>query len=168
MTRRPGLAAGRLLGAALLAALSACGGAPPPPPPTLVNLTLKAGADANPGPDGTGAPVVLRVYQLGSQAGFTNAEFYPLYNSDSATLGQDLVKRDDYPLAPGQTKTVALTPNDPVKAIGVFAGLRDFAHATWRAAADIPAHQTTNVTVTVTRAGLSLKAQTLPPPKPPS
>jgi type VI secretion system protein VasD len=158
----------RLIGVGLLTLLAGCPAPPPPPPPTVVNLTLKAGPDINPNPAGQPAPVAVRVYQLGSAAGFESADFFPLYNHDATTLGADLVKREEYFLAPGQTKTVTLTPMDPVKAVGVFAGWRDFQHATWRATAPIPAHQTTNVAVTIGHGGITIKAETLPPAKPAS
>ncbi len=157
------LAAGAL---GLAAWLSGCSAPPPPPPPTVVNLTLITAADANPTPDNQGAPVALRVYQLGAAANFNAAEFFPLYNADAATLKSDLIHRDDFLLPPGQTKTLELTLTDPVKAIAVFAGYRDFQHAMWRAATDVPAHKTTNITVTAGHDGLTLKADTLPPPQP--
>lgn len=154
--------------AGLTLALAGCGAPPPPPPPpTVVNLSVVAGPDINPSPSGQAAPVVLRVYQLGSSAGFGNAEFFPLYNADAATLGADIVKREDVQLVPGDKKTLTLSPTDPVKAVGFFAGLRAFQDATWRASADIPPHLTTNVTVTIDHSGLAVKTQTLPPPAPP-
>ena len=127
----------------VLTAIAACSAPPKPPPPTVVELTLTATPDVNPTPSGQGAPIqgaplVVRVYQLGSTSAFTGAEFFPLFNQDQATLGTDLVKRDELTLVPGQTKTLTLTPTEPVKAVGVFAAYRDFQHATWRAA-PIPA-----------------------------
>ncbi len=148
-------------------ALSTCAAPPPPPPPTIVNVTLNAAADVNPGPDGRGAPLTVRLYQLSSASGFGNAEFFPLFNADAATLGTDIVKRDDVILAPRQTATKNLTPRDDVKSLGVFAGYRDFQHANWRGSVDIPPHQTTNVTITAGAAGLVVKAATLPPPPKP-
>jgi type VI secretion system protein VasD len=150
---------GWLASLTLLVALAACGGPPPPPPPTVVSLTLTAAPDANPSPTGQGAPVVLRVYQLASTSGFTGAEFFLLFNQDQATLGPDLVHRDEMILAPGQTKTLTLTPTDPVKAIGVFAAYRDFQHATWRGTADVPPHQTTRITVRAAGDGITVKPQ---------
>jgi type VI secretion system protein VasD len=149
------------------ACLSGCAAPPPPPPPTVVNLTLITTADANPTPDGKGAPLVLRVYQLASSANFNAAEFYPLYQTDGAALKTDMLHRDDFLLPPGQTKTQELTLTDPVKSIAVFGAYRDFQHATWRVAADVPAHKTTNITVTAGHDGVTLKAET-PPPKPAS
>jgi type VI secretion system protein VasD len=156
-----------LAGALAMAAwLSGCSAPPPPPPPTVVHLTLTTTADANPTAGGAGAPVALRVYQLAASANFNAAEFFPLYNTDAAVLKGDLIHRDDFLLPPGQTKTIDIEPTDPVHAIAVFAGYRDVQHALWRAATDIGAHKTTNITVTAGHDGLTLKAETLPPPKP--
>jgi type VI secretion system protein VasD len=160
-------AAGMSLSTSLMAAaLAGCAGPPPPPPPTVVNITLKADASVNPTPQGQGAPVSMRIYQLGSAVNFGSAEFFPLYKDDATILKTDLIKREDLTLAPGQTKTDKLTPDSPVKAIGFFAGYRDFQQADWRGSAEIPPHQTTNITVTAGRSGITVKAETLPPSKP--
>jgi type VI secretion system protein VasD len=141
----------------VLTAVAACSA--PPPPPTVVQLTLTATPDVNPSPSGQGAPLVVRVYQLGSTSAFTGAEFFPLFNQDQATLGTDLVKRDELTLVPGQTRTLTLTPTEQVKSIGVFAAYRDFQHATWRGSADVPPHQTTKVTVQAAGDGITVKPQ---------
>jgi type VI secretion system protein VasD len=108
------------------------------------------------------------VYQLGSAANFGNAEFFQIYRQDSTILGPDIVKREDFELNPGTTQTDKLSPDAPVKAIGFFGGYRDFQNAAWRASAEIAPHQTTNVTVTVGAHGITVKSQTVPPPKPAS
>lgn len=144
-----------ILGA--LTAIAACSA--PPPPPTVVQLALTATSDANPSPSGQGAPLVVRIYQLASASAFTGAEFFPLFNQDQATLGPDLIKRDELTLVPGQTKALTLTPTDQVKAIGVFAAYRDFQHATWRGHADVPQHQTTKLTVRAAADGIAVKPQ---------
>ncbi len=138
------------------ALLAGCGSPPPPVPPTLVNASVTAEPDVNAGPDGAAAPVVVRVYQLVSPAGFGGAQFFPLFNGDAAVLKDDLVKRDDLLLAPGQSKTLALKPEDRVHAVGVFAAYRDYEHVTWHAVTDIPAHQTSTLTVRVGKAGVSM------------
>jgi type VI secretion system protein VasD len=98
------------------------------------------------------------VYQLASASSFNGAEFFQLFNQDQATLGTDLVKKDVLILAPGQTKTTTLMPTDPVKVLGVFAGYRSYQTVTWRGTLDIPPHQTTNVTVAVGHAGVTVTA----------
>ena len=97
-----------LFSTVLAAALAGCGG-PPPPPPTLVSVTITAEPRSN-----NGAPLSLRVYQLASPVAFEAAQFFPLYNGDAALLKDDLIKRDDVLLAPGQSKTLALKPTDKV------------------------------------------------------
>ena len=161
--RRAGLC---LIAPVAVFGLAACGG-PPPPPPTVVNLTLTTTADSNPSASGQGAPVVVRVYQLSSGAGFEKAEFYRLYNSDTATLGADIAKKDEYLLPPDTSKTVALQPPTSVTALGVFAAYRDFSHAAWRATTPVPANKTTDVVVTADAKGVTIKA-TPAAPKPAS
>jgi type VI secretion system protein VasD len=148
----------KLRTAIVAALLTVTGCAPAAPPPTVVTVQVSATASANATPAGQGAPVAIRVYQLASKSGFEQAEFFPLFNSDTATLGPDLVKKDEFLLAPGGSKSITLQPADTVHAIGVFAAYRDFQHATWRGDADIPAHKTTTVTVTADRPGITLAA----------
>ena len=106
--------------------LAGCGG-PPPPPPTLVSVTLTAEPRSN-----DGAPLSVRVYQLASPVGFEAAQFFPLYNGDAVLLKDDLVKRDELLLAPGQSKTLSLAPTDKTTAIGVIGAYRDYETLTWR------------------------------------
>ena len=130
----------------------------------MVNVTITTTADANPTASGQGAPLVVRVYQLASPAGFENAEFFRLYNQDTATLGSDLLKKDEYLMAPGTTKSVKLEPASPVKPIGVFAAYRDFRNATWRGTAEVPANKTTDMTVSADAKGITVKAAPAPAP----
>ena len=140
----------------LLGSLAGC--TPPPPPPTVVAVTLAAGPDVNPSPTGQSAPLVVRVYQLGSDAAFGNAEFFQLFSQDQATLKTDLVKHDEYILAPGQTKSATLNPTDPVTAIGIFAAYRDFQGASsWRATITVAPHQTTSINVQAGAKGIVVK-----------
>jgi type VI secretion system protein VasD len=157
--RRLTAAAGPLAG--VLLALAACSPPkpPPPPPPTLANVQLTAAGDSNPTVDGEGAPVAVRVYQLASKSRFEGAEFYSLFNGDAAALGTDAIAKDELILVPGKTQSLKLMPTDAVHAIGVFAAFRDFSHATWRAGCDLPAHQTTMITVTAGRDGIKLVAE---------
>jgi type VI secretion system protein VasD len=100
--------------------------------------------------------VIVRVYQLGSKAAFEQAEFYPLYNTDAAALGPDLVKKEEWLVTPGSSKSTTFSPGDSVRAVGVFGAYSDFQNATWRATADIPPHQTTKLAVTADRGGIRL------------
>ncbi len=149
------------LAIAALLALSSCG-PPPPPPPTVVNAQVTAGADVNATPDGKGAPIAIRVYQLGSKAGFEGAEFFRLYNADAATLGADLVKKEEFVLTPGGSKTLSLSPADTVKAIGVFGAYREFQTVIWRATVDVAPNKTVNLLVTADKAGIKIAPKPAP------
>jgi type VI secretion system protein VasD len=151
------LGLGAVVGSGLLAALAGCS-PPPPPPPTVVNLTMTASADVNPSTSGQPSPVQLVVYQLGADGGFNGAEFFQLFNKDQATLGPDMVKREPFILAPGASKTTTLMPTDQVKSLGVFAAFQNYQSVPWRGAVAIPPHQTTNVTVAASKAGLTVTA----------
>ena len=115
-----------------------------------------ASKDVNPTQSGQGAPVVLRIYQLAATAGFEKAEFFRLLNADTATLGADLLKKDEYLLAPGSKKTETLTVGDTVRALGVFAVYREFQKVTWRATIPLPKNKTTPVTIDATATGLKV------------
>ena len=128
----------------------------PPPPPAIVNLTLKAVGDVNLTAAGAAAPVQLRVYQLTSTAAFDGAEFFALLERDIATLGGHLVRREDFLLAPNETKTSTLYPEAPVTALGVFIGARSIDGVTWRGSWVLPPNRTSGLTVTAARAGVTL------------
>jgi type VI secretion system protein VasD len=147
---------------AALALVAGCGG-PAPPPPTIINATISASADANASASGAGSPVAVRIYQLVSPAAFTGAQFFPLFDKDAATLKDDLVKRDDLLLAPDQSRSLTLQPEDRAHAVGVFAAYRDYEHVDWHVVADIAAHQTSTLTVMVTKAGVTAKMQPAKP-----
>lgn len=153
---------------ALALALAGCAAPPPPPPPpTVLEVKLSAAPDANRSAGGQGTPVTVRIYQLGSPAGFEGAEFYKLYRQDAATLGSDVIKRDEYLMAPGSSRSMTLRPPEPVRALGVFAAYRDYGNATWRAVEAVPANKTTEVEITVGATGISISAKPgTPAPRP--
>ncbi len=122
----------------------------------MLSLKLTATADVNATASGQGAPVVVRLYQLASSASFDSAEFFRLYNSDAATLGPDLVKKEEYQLAPGESRQVTLAPTDQVRMLGVFGGYRDFTKVTWRVSVPVPPHKTTNLVITAGAHGVTV------------
>lgn len=121
---------GLLLTAALLAACAA----PPPPKPivTPVSLTLAPGADMNPDMRGRASPLTVRVYALKSPGPFEVADFFSLYDKDQATLGAELVLREERLLRPGESQKIEMTLQADTKAIGVLAAYRDLDRARWR------------------------------------
>jgi type VI secretion system protein VasD len=146
-----------------MALLSGCASPPPPPPPTVINLTLNATADTNPTADNAGAPIATRAYQLTSATNFNGAEFFQIFNADAATLKTDIVKREDFLLAPSASKTEKILPDSTVKSLGIFAAYRSFQTATWRGSADIVANKINNITVTFGHDGITIVSETVTP-----
>jgi type VI secretion system protein VasD len=132
------------LGVALL--LSACA-AKPPPPPASVAGTIQASAQVNPSVSKRPSPLLIRVYELKSVAGFNAADFMSLYQRDQAALAADLVAKEEFVMSPGETKTFAKTLAPDTRFIGVTAAYRDIEHAKWRSIVPVQPGQAQKVTV---------------------
>ncbi|RZL61414.1 MAG: type VI secretion system lipoprotein TssJ [Variovorax sp.] len=139
--RRALLACGLLTGAALMA------GCATKPVVTPVALTLAAGADVNPDARGRASPLTVRVYALKTPGAFESADFFSLFEKDQATLGAEMVLREEALLRPGERKQLALTLPADAKAIGVMAAFRDLDRARWREVRAVEAGKPLDLTV---------------------
>ena len=102
-------------------AAAGCGKLPPPAPPAQpatappsitiaapveakvkAIMTITAGADTNPDATGRPSPVVVRVYQLKTDASFNGADFFALFDDDQKVLGAELISRDEFVLTPAE------------------------------------------------------------------
>jgi type VI secretion system protein VasD len=150
--------------AAVLLALALAGCASPPPPPVVSNIQLSvaAGADANPDARKRASPVTVRVYALKSSAPFDAADFFSLYEKDTATLGAELVQREEFLLRPGEEKAIPLKFGPEVKAIGVMAAFRDLERARWRAVHVVDIGKSVELKVKLSGSQISLEHKELP------
>jgi len=114
---------------------------PPPQPLTIAAapeaavkapMTLGASADANPDANGRPSPVVVRIYQLKTDAAFTGSDFFPLFDDDKKVLGPELISRDEFVLAPNEHKTLDISVATETRFIGAIAAFRDIRNAQWR------------------------------------
>src|SRR5262245_11091807 len=96
----------RVLLAAFVLVLSACASKPPKPTPTHAQLIVSG--DVNPDPSGRASPIVVRIFQLRNDGEFAAADFFALYDNEKATLGASLIAREEYVLAPGETRMLDL------------------------------------------------------------
>ncbi|RYF35352.1 MAG: type VI secretion system lipoprotein TssJ [Comamonadaceae bacterium] len=121
---------GRFAGLALAAlALAGCASKPVVTP---VALTLTAAADVNPDARNRASPLTVRVYALKSPGPFEGADFFSLFEKDQATLGAEMVQREEMLLRPGDSKKISMTLPADAKAIAVLAAYRDLERARWR------------------------------------
>jgi type VI secretion system protein VasD len=121
--------------------LGACGGKPPkvdkPPPPAVLRVDVSAAGNANRGPGGQGLPIVVRLYELKGQGAFQGADFFSLYDRESATLAGELIAREELTLAPGRTDTIEKPLDPQTRYLGVVGAFREIDRASWRASVPI-------------------------------
>lgn len=130
-----------LVAAALL--LSACAAKPPKPAPAHAELIVSG--DVNPDASGRASPVVVRVYQLRNDGEFNGADFFSVYEKEKETLGASLVSREEYVLAPGESRKLELPLSAETRFIAVVAAFRDIRTARWRAISRPPEKKLTDL-----------------------
>ena len=119
--------------------LTACAsGDPKPKDPIPLNLTVTAAAGVNLDERGRAAPIVVRIYELKNDGAFNAADFFTLQDREKTVLADDVVKRDQLELRPGEHRAIVRTPDSATTAIGVVAAYRDLANSVWRAVYAMP------------------------------
>jgi len=116
-------------------------------------MTMAASADVNPDPSGRPSPIVVRVYQLRTDAAFSNAEFFALFDDEQKVLGQELISRDEFMLAPAEKRTLDVALSGETRFVGVVAAFRDIRNAQWRSVLPAPRG---GLTVSIDRARVVL------------
>ena len=111
----------------LLAGIVSCSS--PPPPPTVVNLTVSASPTVNPTASGQAAPIVVRVYQLGSTTPFETitGNGFPYAISleqkgrpKGEVVTSDIDTHDVYAYKPGQYSPYATLNNGIMQPSGLL------------------------------------------------
>ncbi len=150
--------------------ITACASPPPPPPPPVISeiqLQVLAGADVNPDARKRASPVTVRIYALKSAAPFEAADFFSLFDKDTATLGAELVQREEFLMRPGDQKALPLKFGPEVKAIGVMVAYRDLERARWREVHAIDIGKAVELKVRLNGSQIAFEKKLLPPPPPP-
>ncbi len=125
---------------ALALLLAACAsGDPKPHEPLRLDLTISAATTVNPDDQGRATPIVVRVYELKTDNAFKAADYFSLQDKDKTVLADDLVKRDEFLLRPGEHQTIRRTADAATTTLGVLAEYRDLPHTVWRTAYVLPA-----------------------------
>lgn len=138
--------------------LSACAGGLPKP--AQVSGTIQASAQVNPSASKRPSPLLVRIYELKSAAAFNNADFMSLYQRDQAELSTDLLGKDEFVLAPGESKPYAKTLSPDTRFLGVMAAYRNLEHAKWRSVVAVQPGRKQQIVI---RAGeLSVEAAMVP------
>jgi type VI secretion system protein VasD len=134
-------------------------GAPDAPPQLAsrsrdVEWSIVVAADINPDDRGRASPVAVRLYQLKSTEAFAKADFFALFDNDAATLGTDLVGREEMLLVPGATLRLRRSLAPEARFIAAFAGFRNFDRAAARATLEITGSAILRIRLQVTQLAL--------------
>jgi type VI secretion system protein VasD len=128
---------GTLLACLATLALHGCGSSP-----TRVEADIVASTDVN-----RGRPIVVRLYELKTTGSFEGSDFYSLYDREAATLGGDLMAREELNLSPGQRQRVERATAPDTQYVGVVAAYRDIDHARWRASYPLRPNTTNKIKI---------------------
>lgn len=135
-----------LLGAA--GGLCIAGGQPPPP---VVDLTIVIGPAVNPGIDGRPLPVAVRIYLLTAAGKFEGADVFALLEREQATLGAELIAREELTFPPGGTRQITREADSRTRFLGAAVLFRDIDRARWRVIAPVASTGTTRLRLTADR-----------------
>jgi type VI secretion system protein VasD len=135
-----------------------------PPRPITVVIDLRASESVNPDAGGRPSPVQVRVYQLGDDADFLQADLTTLWADDAALLAASLVSRQEFMLAPGGSSQGSMTLETATRHVAVAVAFRDFRNAAWRAVTATPQPPVpgTELALTVALDATSVSASLMP------
>ncbi len=107
---------------------------------TTLELTLNAGYDLNPNDRGEASPLRIRLYELQAADLFNQANFLDLYQQDSASLQDSLIKTHRLPAQrPGQNIRIDIPLNTATRYIAILAEFARYQDANARAVAPVEA-----------------------------
>jgi type VI secretion system protein VasD len=136
---------------ALVGVLAACSSASPPPaksppkrcPPAQAEFSISATARVNPSTDGEGRPVLVRVYQLVSDAKLRNATFEEIWQKDKEVLTTDLKGVSEYTVFPGKTERASIKRIPEAHVVALVALFREPQGKDWFVTYELPPPPTT-------------------------
>ena len=124
--------------------LAGCPSSPKVPLPFIpvpLSIFIQANDKINPDSKGRPSPAKVVIYELKSPAAFESADFFSISQKDQATLGAEMLSREEFFLRPGDSKTLTRKGNAESGFIGVFVEFRDIDQTVWRAVTAVPPAQ---------------------------
>ncbi|UUM32468.1 type VI secretion system lipoprotein TssJ [Vibrio japonicus] len=109
------------------------------PETSSIELLIEASPVLNERVGGQSSPVVLRVHELSSPVLFRRLDFFALFESDKASLGDEYIKRYEYEIQPGESVEQLLTLAPATRALGFSVAFRDIDGSSWRKVVEIEA-----------------------------
>ena len=110
---------------------------------TKLATAVIAAENVNPNYRGAAQPVKLYIFYLANDDKFMQANFADLVAEEPAILGDELVRRAEHLVGPGETLPLDEAFDEAAKFIGVVAAFTEIDSASWRAIAQVPARRWT-------------------------
>ena len=107
--------------------------------PVPLEITLSAAERVNPTAAGRPSPIMLRLFELASDAQFMSADYFVLMGQGGVPLGEEVLAVEEYTLLPGEVRMIRKRAALNSRFFGVVAGYRDLNGSVWRAVAPLPA-----------------------------
>lgn len=117
----------------IFTALTACSNSSWTLFPTKINSQILASFEINPDANNRPSPLVVRIYELKSISAFNDADFFKLYDEEEATLGGDLLSREEFEFSPGEGREIIHRAHEQARFFAVVAAYRNIDQARWRA-----------------------------------
>jgi hypothetical protein len=142
---RSAVAAGRTVGRLQLAAIADLG---------RDHLRCRAGRQS--GSCGSSLADRRALLSAGGHGRFRDGRLFQLHDKEAAILGQNLLDRQELPLAPGTSQTVAFAAKPGILSLGVAASYRNVDRAQWRGDAPVAEGKKTKLKVQLDKLTLSI------------
>jgi type VI secretion system protein VasD len=126
---------------------------------TKLRSEVSAAENINPNRRGTPQPVKLHIFYLAEDDAFLAANFGDLVNPESPVLGEELVRRTETLVGPGEVLALDEAFDEAAKFIGVVAAFTDIDLAVWRAVEAVPEKKWTDVVRLLSRNKLEIKIE---------
>jgi type VI secretion system VasD/TssJ family lipoprotein len=112
---------------------------------TKLRSEVVAAGNINPSRRGAPQPVQIHIFYLANDEAFRQANLSDLLNPQAAALGDDLVRRAEHMVGPGERLELDETFDEAAKYIGVVANFSEPEQASWRALEAVPGRRWTDV-----------------------
>ena len=140
----------------MITALTACSSLPWISPPTSIDALVVATFEINPDANGRPSPLVVRIYELKSLSAFNDADFFKLYDEEVATLGGDLLSREEFEFTPGEGREIIHNAHEQARFFAVVAAYRNIDQASWRASKALKLNSKNSLIVNIDKQSVTI------------
>jgi len=121
-----------------------------------IDISIRTTKDVNLDAQGNPSPIVVRLYELSTAVEFRKADYAALFNDEQATLGKDLLRRDEYEIKPEQTRIIARKAKENTKYLGLLAAYHNTTNIKWRAVISLNSSGNADMKLLLEKSGITV------------